>query len=494
MTDSRLARLVVALLTVTSLVGVVGAAPTAGPTAAADLAPSHGPGHGGPAVTGPAQTDGVGYVGAVVRLEGGTPVTTAGTGVTVDVLDENGTVVARALRIQSDGRTRKVAVPGGEVYRTRLNCTAAPPGRFTSASARRFVAPGGTQVVPVTAVRRPVATDLRVVDVSPADGVAYADGDERVTLTVRAVDTLLPDTPPVANTRIRIDPETDTPFPDALGFPDGEVLTTNANGTVTFAVTSTRAQTVRFRFSVPAATVSDWNVDPATVEVGALARLEGTVRDADGTVVGDATVRIVRTTAFGDGAPGPSLADPVVVAETTASDDGAYSATVRPDATYRIEAETPASGAVTATGSSVVTVDGRSRHRVSVTVSSTGDDGGDDTGTGDDTDGDDDGDGGSVDGGEDGATDGNGTGNGTDADGDPVQSPAPVVDGQPPTDPDGDGIYEDLTGDGRVTVLDVATLLKGLDGPAVAESPSAFDVDGSGDVSILDVAALLAEL
>jgi hypothetical protein len=482
MTRSRLVPLLVAFLTVTSVASVAGAAPTPGLAGAGagagagtpEFGPSGpSPNDRSPSATGPAQADTVGYVGAVVRREGGTPVTTARTGVTVDILDENGTVVARALRIQSDGRTRKVAVPGGEVYRAQLNCTAAPPGRFSSASPRRVVvAAGGTQVIPVTAVRRPVATDLRVVNVSPSDGLAYADGDERVSLTVRAVDTLLADTPPVANTRIRIDPERDTPFPEALGFPEGDVLTTGADGTVTFAVTSTRAQTVRFRFSVPAATVSNWSVDTATVEVGALARLDGTVRDADGDRVSDATVRVVRTTAFGEDGPGASLADPVVVSEPTASNGGEFTATVRPGASYRVEAESPASGPTTANGSTVVTVDGRERQRVAVTVSPAGPAVGD---------GDDD-------------TEGTRPGNATDSNGPPASSPAPLVDGRPPTDPDGDGVYEDVDGSGTVTLLDVTALLRGLDGPAVGESPAAYDVDGSGDVSVSDVAALLAEL
>ncbi|MFC6940519.1 hypothetical protein ACFQE8_11185 [Salinirubellus sp. GCM10025818] len=37
-------------------------------------------------------------------------------------------------------------------------------------------------------------------------------------------------------------------------------------------------------------------------------------------------------------------------------------------------------------------------------------------------------------------------------------SPEPVVSGRPPTDPDGDGLYEDVNGNGRVDYDDVVEL------------------------------------
>jgi len=62
----------------------------------------------------------------------------------------------------------------------------------------------------------------------------------------------------------------------------------------------------------------------------------------------------------------------------------------------------------------------------------------------------------------------------------------------PATDPDGDGIYEDITGDNVFDVRDVAALLERFDDidPAKAEF---IDLNGDGVVNILDVAELLAE-
>jgi PKD repeat protein len=69
--------------------------------------------------------------------------------------------------------------------------------------------------------------------------------------------------------------------------------------------------------------------------------------------------------------------------------------------------------------------------------------------------------------------------------------PPPVTGNRTPTDPDGDGVYEDVTGDGAVTVLDVAVFLDALDAVAAGPAAAAFDVDGNGRVTVLDVVRLL---
>jgi hypothetical protein len=74
-----------------------------------------------------------------------------------------------------------------------------------------------------------------------------------------------------------------------------------------------------------------------------------------------------------------------------------------------------------------------------------------------------------------------------------VPGPPPLIEGRAPSDPDGDGVYEDVDGSGSVTILDVATLLAALDDPTVRHA-AGYDVDGSGSVTILDVAALLADV
>jgi PKD repeat protein len=76
-----------------------------------------------------------------------------------------------------------------------------------------------------------------------------------------------------------------------------------------------------------------------------------------------------------------------------------------------------------------------------------------------------------------------------------ADGPPPIArTGDPPTDPDGDGLYEDIDGDGAVTVVDVAAFLDVFDTPVVESNLAAFDFDGNGRVSLVDVATLLRQL
>jgi minor extracellular serine protease Vpr len=59
-----------------------------------------------------------------------------------------------------------------------------------------------------------------------------------------------------------------------------------------------------------------------------------------------------------------------------------------------------------------------------------------------------------------------------------------------PTDPDGDGRFEDINGDGAVNVIDVSVLLGAFDGVAAGEV-TFYDFNDDEDLNILDVAALL---
>jgi len=61
-----------------------------------------------------------------------------------------------------------------------------------------------------------------------------------------------------------------------------------------------------------------------------------------------------------------------------------------------------------------------------------------------------------------------------------------------PTDPDGDGRYEDVTGDGQVDVIDVAEFLDRF-GSVPSGDVAFFDFNGDGGIDIVDVAELLAE-
>jgi subtilisin family serine protease len=72
----------------------------------------------------------------------------------------------------------------------------------------------------------------------------------------------------------------------------------------------------------------------------------------------------------------------------------------------------------------------------------------------------------------------------------------PVVGTTPPADPDGDGLYDDVRGDGRVDVLDVQALFDTLDSPTVQRNAEAFAFAGvdTSQVSVLDVQALFNDL
>jgi hypothetical protein len=77
---------------------------------------------------------------------------------------------------------------------------------------------------------------------------------------------------------------------------------------------------------------------------------------------------------------------------------------------------------------------------------------------------------------------------------DPADGPEAIGDFEnAPTDPDGDGVYEDVNGDGDVNVGDVQALFANDDGPVVQNNTAAFDVNGDGDVNVGDVQALFAE-
>ena len=61
---------------------------------------------------------------------------------------------------------------------------------------------------------------------------------------------------------------------------------------------------------------------------------------------------------------------------------------------------------------------------------------------------------------------------------------------QPAQDPDDDGVYEDVNGDGSVDVLDVQLLFAERNSDVVQNSPGAFDFNGDGEFDILDVQSL----
>ncbi|MFC5970387.1 malectin domain-containing carbohydrate-binding protein [Halomarina salina] len=63
----------------------------------------------------------------------------------------------------------------------------------------------------------------------------------------------------------------------------------------------------------------------------------------------------------------------------------------------------------------------------------------------------------------------------------------------PPTDTDGDGVYEDVNGDGSFDVGDVQAFFQNYEGSTVQDNVDAFDVNGDGSVNVGDVQALFQE-
>ena len=72
--------------------------------------------------------------------------------------------------------------------------------------------------------------------------------------------------------------------------------------------------------------------------------------------------------------------------------------------------------------------------------------------------------------------------------------PDPVVDGSPPTDPDGDGRYEDVDGDGELTYEDIVELFDHADDDAVLDTPAAYDFNGNGRFDFADIVDLFHRL
>jgi PKD repeat protein len=62
-----------------------------------------------------------------------------------------------------------------------------------------------------------------------------------------------------------------------------------------------------------------------------------------------------------------------------------------------------------------------------------------------------------------------------------------------PQDPDGDGLYEDVNGNGRVDYDDVVTLFNNLENSNVKSNARAFDFNGNEQLDYADLVALYEE-
>jgi hypothetical protein len=74
------------------------------------------------------------------------------------------------------------------------------------------------------------------------------------------------------------------------------------------------------------------------------------------------------------------------------------------------------------------------------------------------------------------------------------EGPGPVAGFEnAPTDPDGDGTYEDVNGDGSVNVGDAQALFANTDDTEIQDNPEAFDFNDDGSVNVGDAQALFAD-
>ena len=69
-----------------------------------------------------------------------------------------------------------------------------------------------------------------------------------------------------------------------------------------------------------------------------------------------------------------------------------------------------------------------------------------------------------------------------------------VGDNDTPTDPDGDGRYEDVNGNGQVDYDDVVVLFTEKETGAVQNHPDAYDLNNNGGVDFDDIVDLAGEV
>jgi hypothetical protein len=64
----------------------------------------------------------------------------------------------------------------------------------------------------------------------------------------------------------------------------------------------------------------------------------------------------------------------------------------------------------------------------------------------------------------------------------------------PPTDPDGDGLYEDINGNSKSNIVDVQAFFANRNDPVIRNNPEKFDFSGNGRVNVVDVQNLFNEV
>ncbi|MFB6196040.1 MAG: alkaline phosphatase PhoX [Haloplanus sp.] len=75
-----------------------------------------------------------------------------------------------------------------------------------------------------------------------------------------------------------------------------------------------------------------------------------------------------------------------------------------------------------------------------------------------------------------------------------VTGPPTVAGGAAPTDPDGDGLYEDLNGNGRLDYEDIEVLFSNFDADSVTMNKAAYDFNENGQLDFDDIVDLYEEV
>ncbi|MFB6252677.1 MAG: cell surface protein, partial [Halobellus sp.] len=75
-----------------------------------------------------------------------------------------------------------------------------------------------------------------------------------------------------------------------------------------------------------------------------------------------------------------------------------------------------------------------------------------------------------------------------------ITGPPTVTGGSAPTDPDGDGHYEDLNGNGRLDYEDIEILFSNFDSDSVTSNASAYDFNENGKHDYDDIVSLFQEV
>lgn len=190
------------------------------------------------------------FVRAQVTDQAGNSVSTANTGVTVDVINSSGgtdTVVQQDITLNDQGRTESVPVNAGENYTIELN----GGGTATLASASTVTpAAGETLEIDVTIQRVRQADQLEVDDITPTNANAQVNSDVQFDLLANDTNTLSNGpTGPVSGTVVDVTIESASNS-GAVTLAPSSSNTTNQNGIAGFNVSSSVPQTVTLEFAL----------------------------------------------------------------------------------------------------------------------------------------------------------------------------------------------------------------------------------------------------